>query len=34
VQKGLVDSYGNHKPAYSVVEQIYHATVQMGRRRR
>jgi hypothetical protein len=33
VQKGLVDSYGNHKPAYAVVQQMYRATVQMGTRR-
>jgi beta-glucuronidase len=29
-QKGLVDQYGNVKPAFSVVSQIYHATAQVA----
>jgi beta-glucuronidase len=29
-QKGLVDFAGNPKPAFSVVSQIYHSTMQMG----
>jgi beta-glucuronidase len=28
--KGLVGLYGNFKPAYAVVQQIYHDTVQIG----
>jgi beta-glucuronidase len=30
VQKGLVDIYGNQKPAFSVVSGIYHATTQFA----
>jgi beta-glucuronidase len=30
VQKGLVDSFGNLKPSYSLVSSIYHATKQLG----
>jgi hypothetical protein len=30
VQKGLVDLYGNAKPAFSVVSSLYHSTVQIG----
>jgi Glycosyl hydrolases family 2, TIM barrel domain/Glycosyl hydrolases family 2, sugar binding domain len=33
VQKGLVDLQGNLKPGFSVVSGIYHATVQIARRR-
>ncbi|MBV9195140.1 MAG: hypothetical protein JO168_13420 [Solirubrobacterales bacterium] len=29
-QKGMVDLYGNHKPAFSVVSSIYHATQQVA----
>ncbi len=29
-QKGLVDFYGNEKPAFPVVSQIYHATEQIA----
>jgi beta-glucuronidase len=29
-QKGLVDQFGNAKPAFSVVSQIYHATQQIA----
>jgi beta-glucuronidase len=29
-QKGLVDQYGNQKPAFSVVSSIYHATRQIA----
>lgn len=30
VQKGLVDLYGNLKPAFSVVSAIYHSTIQIA----
>jgi beta-glucuronidase len=30
VQKGLVDLYGNRKPAFAVVASIYHSTVQIA----
>jgi beta-glucuronidase len=33
VQKGLIDLQGNLKPAFAVVSSIYHATVQIARRR-
>ena len=29
-QKGLVDQYGNPKPAFTVVANSYHATQQVG----
>jgi beta-glucuronidase len=29
-QKGLVDQYGNEKPAFGVVSQSFHATQQVG----
>ena len=29
-QKGLVDFAGGHKPAFAVVSQIFHQTVQIG----
>jgi hypothetical protein len=29
-QKGLIDFSGNEKPAWAVVSQIYHATVQIA----
>jgi beta-glucuronidase len=31
-QKGLVDQYGNEKPAFAVVSGIFHATQQVGPR--
>jgi len=30
-QKGMVDQYGRHKPAFSVVQQSFRSTVQVGR---
>jgi beta-glucuronidase len=30
VQKGMVDLYGNAKPAFSVVSSIYHGTIQIA----
>jgi hypothetical protein len=29
-EKGMVDLYGNHKPAFNVMSSIYHATHQIG----
>jgi beta-glucuronidase len=29
-EKGMVDLYGNHKPAFNVMSTIYHATRQIG----
>jgi beta-glucuronidase len=34
VQKGLLDFHGNHKPAFALVQQIYHSTVQVRRQQR
>lgn len=34
VQKGMVDGLGHHKPAFSVMSAIYHATTQIAPARR
>jgi beta-glucuronidase len=30
VQKGMVDMYGNHRPAFSVMQSVYKSTVQIA----
>jgi hypothetical protein len=30
VDKGVLDQYGNTKPAFTVIEQIYRGTQQIG----
>jgi hypothetical protein len=32
VEKGLVDRYGNHRPAFDLVSSIYHGTKQIAGR--